>query len=190
MRARMALHQADITVEIREVSLRNKPQHLLAVSPKGTVPVLVLPNQHVIEQSLDIMHWALRQHDAQGWLAADETDTAQLIHANDTTFKQALDGYKYPERYPTFSVFHFRQQGEVFLQGLEARLNAHAYLFGGQPSLADIAIFPFIRQFAAVDSEWFASASYPQLQAWLNGWVNSGLFERIMQKYPTYQDAI
>lgn len=190
MRARMALHQADIAVEIREVSLRNKPQHLLAVSPKGTVPVLVLPNQHVIEQSLDIMHWALRQRDAQGWLAVDGHDTTQLIHTNDTTFKQALDGYKYPERYPAFPATHFRQQGEAFLQGLEARLNAHAYLFGDQPSLADVAVFPFIRQFAAVDSEWFASAPYPQLQAWLSGWVNSALFERIMQKHPTYQDAI
>jgi glutathione S-transferase len=189
MRARMALSLANIQVEIREISLRDKPKHMLSVSPKGTVPVLVLPHQQVLEQSLDIMHWALQQCEDQHWLSSSQAGISMLIRQNDTEFKQALDGYKYPERYPDFPPPYFRQQGEVFLQILEIRLNASTFLMNDKPSLADIAIFPFIRQFVAVDSAWFADSPYPKLRAWLDFWLNSALFEGVMQKYPTYQES-
>ena len=183
MRARMALRLAGIDVEIREISLRDKPAHMLQVSPKATVPVLVLQDGTVIEQSLDIMHWALQQH-ALGAHTPAVTDT--LISENDTAFKQALDAYKYPERYPSKTQIQHRAEGEVFLQKLENLLLENVYLFSATPSLADIAIFPFVRQFAAVDAAWFETASYPKLQAWLNRLVESELFISVMEKQPTY----
>lgn len=185
MRARLAIYIADIAVELREISLRDKPTHMLQVSPKGTVPVLVLPNG-VIEQSLDIMMWALKQNDPHGWLNADLNKAHALIVENDTNFKRALDCYKYPERYPQLSQIDYRSQGEIFLQQLENLLNQHNYLLKDTASLADMAIFPFVRQFAAVDSAWFASSNYPQLQKWLDTFIHSDLFERVMKKQPTY----
>lgn len=186
MRARLAINVADITVEIREISLRDKPAHLLQVSPKGTVPVLILQNDIVIEQSLDIMFWALQQYDPQDWLDADFGKMQTIITENDTHFKQALDRYKYPERYPELTQTHYRQQGEIFLQRLEALLSQHIYLLKDTASLADMAIFPFVRQFAAVDLTWFESSKYPKLQSWLNALTHSALFERVMEKQPTY----
>lgn len=186
MRARMALKYANIAVEIREISLRDKPAHLLQVSPKGTVPVLVLNHGQVIEQSLEIMHWALNQQDAPIWLAQDETLTSALILENDTSFKAALDRYKYPERYPEQSQQQYREAGEVFLQRLEHLLQSHDYLLANQVSLADIAIFPFIRQFAAVDSAWFEASVYRRLCVWLKALTSSQLFASIMEKQPTY----
>ena len=183
MRARMALKLAGIDVEIREISLRDKPAHMLQVSPKATVPVLVLQDGTVIEQSLDIMHWALQQH-ALGANASASADT--LIHENDTAFKQALDAYKYPERYPSKTQIQHRADGEVFLQKLENLLLENVYLFSTTPSLADIAIFPFVRQFAAVDSAWFEAAPYPKLQIWLSRLIESELFISVMEKQPTY----
>lgn len=190
MRARMALKYAGIDVEIREISLREKPASMLAVSPKGTVPVLVLPTGVVLEQSLDIMHWALTQHDGDGWLDVDLVQAKRLIDESDGTFKFALDRYKYPERYPEHPQQFYRTQGEVFLQRLEGQLSKHHYLLGNSISIADIAIFPFIRQFAAVDAAWFAEGNYPNLRAWLVGLVGSTLFDRIMQKQPTFVDCI
>ena len=186
MRARLAINVVNIAVEMREISLRDKPAHMLEVSPKGTVPVLILQTGVVIEQSLDIMFWALQQCDPENWLNADFGKTQALITQNDTQFKQALDRYKYPERYPQFTQTHYREQGEVFLQRLEMLLNAHIYLLKDTTSLADMAIFPFIRQFAAVDLDWFETANYPKLKIWLNHLVNSTLFERVMKKQPTY----
>jgi glutathione S-transferase len=186
MRARLAINVAGIAVEIREISLRDKPPHLLKVSPKGTVPVLVLQTGVVIEQSLDIMFWALRQFDSQNWLDADFGRIQTLITENDTHFKQALDRYKYPERYPQLTQMHYRQQGEIFLQQLEVLLNQHVYLLKDTACLADMAIFPFVRQFAAVDSTWFESSNYPKLQNWLNDLLSSALFESVMKKQPTY----
>ncbi len=183
MRARMALRLAEINIEIREISLRDKPAHMLQVSPKATVPVLVLQDSTVIEQSLDIMHWALQQH-ALGDIA--HAGAEALILGNDTAFKQALDAYKYPERYPSKTQIQHRADGEVFLQKLENLLLEHPYLFSATPSLADIAIFPFVRQFAAVDAVWFEAAPYPKLQVWLNGLVESELFISVMEKQPTY----
>jgi glutathione S-transferase len=189
MRARMALWAAKIQVEVREVSLRDKPAQLLQISPKGTVPVLQLPDSTVLEQSLDIMWWALTQHDPQGWLNTDRDAAAHLITINDGDFKKALDRYKYPERYPEQAQSFYRQQGEQFLQLLETALQQHRFVLGESASMADVAIFPFIRQFAAVDAEWFAGSAYPQLRAWLNGWLESALFAQIMQKFPTYIES-
>jgi glutathione S-transferase len=188
MRARMALWAAQIEVEVREVSLRQKPQHLLQISPKGTVPVLQLEDGVVLEQSLDIMQWALQKSDPQGWLNADHEAINRLIAFNDGDFKKALDRYKYPERYPEQAQQFYRQQGEQFLQVLETALAQHAFLLGGAASMADVAIFPFIRQFAAVDTEWFAASPYPQLRVWLAGWLDSALFAEVMQKFPTYSE--
>ncbi|WP_200876861.1 glutathione S-transferase [Methylotenera sp. L2L1] len=190
MRARMALKYAGIAIEIREISLRDKPAHLLQVSPKGTVPVLVLPDGTVLEQSLDIMHWALQQRDIDGWLLADREQTQQLIAENDTSFKHALDRYKYAIRFPEQSMEDYRSQGEVFLAKLEQRLTQASFLMGEQVNMADIAIFPFIRQFSAVDTDWFESMPYIRLKAWLSLMVESGLFNSIMGKYPVYLDAV
>ncbi|WP_029512417.1 MULTISPECIES: glutathione S-transferase [unclassified Methylophilus] len=189
MRARMALWAADIQLEVREISLREKPAHLLQISPKGTVPVLQLTEGTVLEQSLDIMLWALAQRDPQGWLNTDRDTIVRLIAINDGDFKKALDRYKYPERYPEQPQVFYRQQGEQFLQLLEAALQQHRFVLGDSASMADVAIFPFIRQFAAVDAGWFAGSAYPQLRAWLNGWLESALFAQIMQKFPTYIES-
>lgn len=191
MRARMALHYAGIAVELREIDLKNKPAHLLQLSPKATVPVLVINDAIVLDQSLDIMHWALEQQDPDYWLGADQGLMQQLIAENDGSFKKALDQYKYATRFPEQSADDYRAQGEIFLQKLENLLNQSPFLLGQQLSLADIAIFPFIRQFAAVDAAWFEgdntnTAPYPALKAWLHQLVTSELFISIMQKQPTY----
>lgn len=183
MRARMALKYADIMVEVCEISLKNKPTAMLKASPKGTVPVLVLHDGTVLEQSLDIMRWALQQRDTASWLAADGIMTLQLISENDGSFKQALDKYKYAVRFPEQPTEAYRAQAEVFLQKLERLLCQNQFLLKEQVSLADIAIFPFIRQFAAVDSVWFESADYPNLKAWLKALIGSVLFISVMEKH-------
>ena len=186
MRARMALKYANINVEIREIALKEKPAEMLIASPKGTVPVLVLQDGQVLEQSLDIMYWALQQRDIDGWLTADKPLTQRLIAENDGSFKQALDKYKYAIRFPEQSVEFYRAQAEVFLQKLERLLAQSAFLLGDKVSLADIALFPFIRQFSGVDPVWFEAAAYLKLKAWLKQLVDSDLFVDIMQKRPTY----
>jgi glutathione S-transferase len=184
MRARMALSYAQIPLEIREVSLKQKPAHLLQVSPKGTVPVLVLPDASVIDQSLDIMQWALRISDIDGWLSANAQHTMQLIADNDGAFKQSLDRYKYAIRFPEHPAAFYRSQGEVFLRRLETQLSQNKYLLADTATLADIAIFPFIRQFAAVDAAWFETCHYNQLRVWLQRLVTSDLFANVMVKHP------
>ena len=191
MRARMALKLANIEVEVREISLRNKPAHMLQVSPKATVPVLILADGKVIDESLAIMDWALTREGKCDALQANIHKACRaLILMNDTEFKKNLDGYKYPERNlesgQKKSQLAYRQQGEAFLQQLELLLQHNVYLFASTPSFADYAIFPFVRQFAAVDSTWFAQSEYPKLRAWLNGWLASDLFNGVMTKNPTY----
>lgn len=191
MRARMALSYAGIQVEIREIALREKPAHMLAVSPKGTVPVLVLASNEVLEQSLDIMNWALQQSDVDEWIIQDQAGqklTADLIATNDGAFKQSLDKYKYAIRFPENPPEIYRAQGEEFLQRLEMLLQQNTYLCRNTISKADVAIFPFVRQFSMVDENWFESADYPSLKAWLNGLFNSQLFLGVMQKYPVWAD--
>ncbi len=187
MRARMALKYAGIDVEIREISLRDKPKQMIALSPKATVPVLVLTDGRVIDESLDIMNWALGQQDKDGWRQIDLDAAKALIAENDGSFKQSLDAYKYAERHPEKTPEEHRQDGEVFLAKLESRLSAHGDgLFGRLPTMADVAIFPFIRQFKGVDSQWFESSPYPKLNSWLNSLITSDLFISIMKKHPTY----
>ena len=185
MRARMALHYCAVPLDIVEVSLRAKPAEMLALSSKGTVPVLSVAGR-VIDESLEIMHWALAQHDPQDWrLLADpaaQAPMAALIEANDHVFKQHLNHYKYAERYPQHPMQHYRAQGEQFLQQLEGLLSQHDYLLAEHPCLADVALAPFVRQFAHVDREWFAQTPYPRVQAWLERFLGSELFSAIMAK--------
>ena len=181
MRARLALRYAGVPVQIVEVSLKAKPAEMLALSPKGTVPVLSLDGR-VLEESLEIMRWALAQNDPQGWgLEGDERIDA-LIARNDSEFKVHLNHYKYAERYPEHSREHYRQQAEVILADLEQHLDGRPYLLADHPSLADAALLPFIRQFAGVEPQWFAEAPYPRLRAWLQGWLESELFTAIMAR--------
>ena len=193
MRARMALRYAGINVEIREISLREKPQSMLLASPKGTVPVLIPPNGQVIEQSLEIMEWALNQRDADDWMLRSSSElkahAAALIAENDGTFKQALDRYKYADRYPEFPMEYYRAQGELFLKRLEELLSYHHYLLRDQLAQVDIAIFPFVRQFSMVDENWFNATRYSKLKVWLSNLKNSQLFNDIMEKHPVWQDA-
>ena len=188
LRARLAIAVAELTVAIREIELRNKPPAMLAISPKGTVPVLWLPDGQVIEQSLDIMRWALAQRDPQDWLAGLSLADAQaLIEWNDGEFKSHLDRYKYPDRYPEYPQVEYRRQGELFLAALEKRLDRTRFLCGERFGLADAAILPFVRQFAAVDSTWFESSPYPALRRWLDSFLSSALFDAVMHKYQPWQ---
>jgi glutathione S-transferase len=186
IRARLAITYAGIPIEIREVQLKHKPEQMLAISPKGTVPVLQLPDGKVIDESLDIMHWALAQHDPDNWMDAGE-DSEKLIQWNDGDFKTYLDRYKYADRYPEFPASYYRSQAELFLAELEGKLSQTACLAGDQLSKLDVAIFPFIRQFASVDSLWFESSKYQHLNEWLNRLLRSGLFISVMIKYPTWE---
>jgi glutathione S-transferase len=188
MRARLAIAYSGVMVELREIELKNKPEAMLTASPKATVPVLVLEDGRVIDESFDIMRWALQQNDPDNWLAGlNRDDIKQLIACNDGEFKQSLDRYKYADRYPEFPESHYRQQGEVFLSILEQRLNQTDYLTGANFGLTDAAILPFIRQFAAVDSDWFNQAAYPKTRSWLQQFVSSSLFTTIMSKYPAWE---
>ena len=193
MRARLALHACGIAIEHREVVLKNKPSHLLALSPKGTVPVLWLPaDTRVIDQSLDIMLWALRRHDPLGWLPGTEEDMADalaLIAHNDGPFKQQLDRYKYPNRSGLENGLADRDLAATWLCGLDARLTVHAFLAGERFGLADAAIAPFIRQYAHTDPNWFAAQPWPALAKWLPNFEASELFAAIMQKHAAWEES-
>lgn len=186
MRARMALAVSETACEIREVKLRDKPAEMLAASPKATVPVLVLPDGEVIDESLDIMRWALRRNDPEGWL---EGDDVALIAANDGPFKHHLDRYKYPERHASDPVGH-RGLGLAMLAELEARLARGKYLCGHRRSLTDAAIMPFVRQFAAVDRDWFDAQPLPGVQRWLAVQLASDLFAEVMIVRPTWRSGL
>ncbi len=196
MRARLALAVSEQAHELREVVLRSKPAALLAASPKGTVPVLVLPGGEVIAESLDIMRWALARNDPEQWLAppvGSREDMAALIAANDGAFKQQLDRYKYPNRYPQefggdAPGFALRQRDEAapWLAQLNARLD-QGWLLGPQARLADMALLPFVRQFAHTDRLWFAAQAWPRLQTWLAAFEASALYLRVMDKHAPWQ---
>ncbi len=188
IRARMAIKISGIQVDMHEVDLRNKPPALLDCSPKGTVPVLRLENGLVIDESLEIMHWALATHDPENWMerrTSLSSAALSLIQQNDHSFKHDLDRYKYANRFPENSPTEHRGKAEMFLHDLNQRLTNQAYLFGPQATVADVAIFPFIRQFSLVDKEWFqinAEKNYANLAEWLQIWCESGLFNSVMQK--------
>lgn len=185
MRARLALLVSGTACELREVKLSAKPVEMLAASPKGTVPVLVLPDGTAIDQSLDIMRWALERHDPENWLAGDD---AALIATNDGPFKHDLDRYKYPHRHGSDAAAH-RENGLTFLRVLEARLSKSDHLCGARTGLTDAAIMPFVRQFAAVEPTWFEMQSLPRLQAWLGAYLATGLFAAAMLRLPPWQSG-
>ena len=192
MRARMALSKAEIACRLREVVLRDKPAEMLTASPKGTVPVIVQSDGTVIEESLDVMNWALAQHDPDRWLEPDigtREDMNALIAIFDGPFKRALDRYKYPNRYSSENIVREDQRriGAQHLADLDTRLATQTYLFGERVSLADIAIFPFVRQFANTDRAWFDAQPLPHLQRWLETHLTSLLFTGIMAKYPQWK---
>lgn len=195
MRARLALFYSAQTVELREVVLKDKPAAMLDCSPKGTVPVMQLADNQVIDESFDIMLWALSKSDPEGWLEPALPIQQILITEADTEFKQALDRYKYPNRYASEQATwteeqisaHYRSEAEVFLNKLNQRLSNSRFLFANTPSLADMAILPFVRQFAFVDKAWFDASPYTSVQSWLEAFLQSSLFNAVMKKYPQWQ---
>lgn len=182
MRARLAVAVSGVEMELREVILRAKPAEMLEASPKGTVPVLVLPGGQVIDQSLDIMRWALSENDPEGWLTRDDP---AVIATNDGAFKQDLDAYKYPERHGTDATTH-RDSGLRFLHALDVQLAGGGQIAGTARGIADAAIMPFVRQFAAVDQAWFDSQPLPHLHVWLRGHLESDLFGTVMVRNPAW----
>ena len=194
MRSRLTLQVSGIAYEHREVVLKNKPAHLLTLSPKGTVPVLWLPDalgNRVLEQSLDIMLWALRQHDPLGWLPASDAgmaDALALIAHNDGPFKRQLDRYKYPNRSGLESGAADRDEAAVWLLTLDAQLRAQPFLAGEHFGLADAALAPFVRQYAHTDPGWFAAQPWPALAKWLASFESSELFEAIMHKHAPWPE--
>ena len=188
MRARMALRYAGIEVEHREISLRNKPQSMLLVSPKGTVPVLCVDGL-ILEQSLDIMRWALAKSDPEAWAAVNEPIAQAWIEKNDGPFKTLLDQYKYPNRFPELVQEEVLAQAiELMLKPLESALQASRYLMGSKMSWVDVAIFPFIRQFSMVHPQRFAELPFPSIKKWLDHHLQSELFNAVMHPYPTWID--
>ena len=185
----MALAYSGIAVEIREISLREKPASMLAISPKGTVPVLQNDGL-VLEQSYDIMKWALKQSDPDQWFSAEtESVIDEWVEKNDGPFKKLLDQYKYPDRCPDISLEETLSQATtLFLGPINQQLKKSSYLLGPKISLADIAIFPFVRQFSMVNPEWIDQSGLNYLKQWLNEHLESPLFLSVMQKYPTWYD--
>ena len=181
MRARMAIAVAGVRVTQVEVALRSKPPALLQASPKGTVPVLVLQDGTVLAQSLDIMHWALQQHDPENWLR-DDALVSPLIAKNDGEFKANLDRYKYANRHPQLPLEAHRENAFEFLRTLSAQLQGQSFLHGTTLSAADIAIMPFVRQCAQVDREWFDQGADKKLGQWLRNIEQSALFTQVMAK--------
>ena len=184
----MALAASGAEVMLREVLLKDKPPELVAASPKATVPVLVLSDGRVIEESIDVMQWALVQSDPLGWLEGAALDS-DWINECDGDFKHWLDRYKYAERYPEHTAEDYRQQAESFIQKLEDQLSVSDWLGGTAANAVDVALFPFIRQFAGVDPSWWQQAPYPHVQQWLENWVNSALFSAIMTKYSRWESG-
>lgn len=190
MRARLGILFAELQVELREITLKNKPSQMLAISPKGTVPVLQLVDRTVIEESTEIMIWALEQQDPQGLLDAEVLQQANaLIDKNDNEFKYWLDRYKYADRHTDMTQTEYRQKGEISLQVLEELLTKNLYLLGKTVTIADIGIMPFVRQFAHVDRDIFYSLPYPNLQRWLQDWLQHPFFLQTMTKFQPWQDG-
>ena len=182
IRSRLALYKAKIAYEPIEISLKHKSSEFLALSPKGTVPVLIDIDGAVIEESLEIMLWALSQHDPECWLLNDENASRKLIDENDFNFKKNLDRYKYADRFPEHSKEYYRSECEIFLNLLNDKLQSNNYLMVERISLADAAIFPFVRQFSLVDEDWFLNSKYQELKKWLHNLINTQMFQEVMRK--------
>lgn len=192
MRARFAILLAQQSVTIRAITMHNKPHEMLAVSPKGTVPVLVVDSASVIDESLDIMLWALSRNDPHNLLYQEQTgalpEMLEIIDINDKQFKPALENYKRAKRFHHASEEADRLQCEPFVQQLEARLHHNTCFMGARPALLDYALLPFIRQFARADKQSFRHGPYTNLRRWLNEHLQSQLFARAMFKYPLWLD--
>jgi len=188
MRARLALFACQITCELREVVLRDKPQEMLAISPKATVPVLQLSSDKIIDESRDITTWAIEQNDPHNWQQYI-SEMNELIDINDQQFKTHLDKYKYSSRNPERSMEEHRENGDFFLKHLNERLEKKKFLSADKQTVTDLSIFPFIRQFAFVDKNYFDTLPYPYLQNWLNWHLESPLFKDVMQKYIQWQPS-
>lgn len=207
MRARLGLLMAQQQVMLRAIVMKNKPADMLALSPKGTVPVLVFPDaqarlssdSHIIDESLDIMIWALQKNDPEDLLQKEFPDhlsaMIDLIHDNDHIFKPQLEIYKKAKRFHLDTELLERQKCEAFIAKLERRLaqpvsseDTHGYFIGNKPSLLDYALLPFVRQFSRVNRAWFVQAPYPHLRAWLNSHLQSRVYSKAMAKYPLWLD--
>ncbi len=190
MRAHMALKYAGLKTELREVDLKALPPPLLTLSAHNTVPLLQLSDGTVIDESWDILKWALAHNDPDNWLGENKAhllDAEILVESNDYTFKSDLDHYKYADRFPEHSQEYYRLACEVFIAELETMLEANSFLLGKQLSLADIAVFPFVRQFSLVDESWFEQSPYVQVKQWLNYLINTELFQHSFQKHECWQ---
>lgn len=185
MRARMSIASSGTQTRLREILLKDKPEEMLVASPKGTVPVLV-DGEEIVDESLDVMNWALKQNDPEDWLSRKDD---ALIGENDGAFKHHLDRYKYSTRYEDADAETHRAAGFEFLQKLEARLADSAYLHGDKRGFSDIAIFPFVRQFRIADKDWFDAASIPNVKRWLKTLMESDLFKSVMEKYPLWKET-
>ncbi len=186
MRARLALASSGLSVLLREVVLRDKPPEMIAASPKATVPVLVLPGGDVLEESLDVMNWALGQSDPENWLGADRAAIDELVAQNDGPFKHHLDRYKYENRYDGAVAEEHRTEASVTLRGLDDRLSKNDWLCGPKACFADYAILPFVRQFANTDRAWFDTQDWTHLRVWLERFLASDRFKSVMEKYPQW----
>lgn len=205
MRARLAIYKSTVPIELRDIVLKNKPIEMLTASPKGTVPTLVLPPGQVIDESLEVMVWALNEKDpnnllhsgavkVNGQVSAPVNEKVNeqlnkmlaLIYQFDEEFKQALEQYKCAKRYHETNLEQCRQACEVYIQHLEQRLTASNYLIDDQESLADIALLPYIRQFARIERQWYLQSPYPNVKKWLNHYLQSAMFTKVMAKYPLW----
>jgi len=190
MRARMAIHISGQKCELREVLLRDKPPSMLEYSAKGTVPVLILQDGNVIDESLDVIDWALNLNDPDDWQRSKDTkNTKELIKINDGEFKYHLDRYKYSKRYDNEDPEFHRKKCLKFIESVNNELNNSKYIFDDNISYADIVVLPFIRQFRIADIEWFDSLPYDNLKKWLSSFLNSSLLNSIMKKYDLWKEG-
>jgi len=190
MRARMAIHISGQRCELREVLLRDKPPSMLEYSAKGTVPVLILQDGKVIDESLDVIDWALNLNDPDNWQRSKDTKkTKELIKINDGEFKYHLDRYKYSKRYDNEDPEFHRKKCLKFIESINNELNNSKYIFDDNISYADIVVLPFIRQFRIADIEWFDSLPYDNLKKWLSSFLDSSLLNSIMKKYDLWQEG-
>jgi glutathione S-transferase len=192
MRARVAIFKAQQIVILRDIVLSNKPKEMITASPKATVPVLVLANGTAVEESLAVMLWALNETDPDDLLQSQNeyglSDMLDLIKSFDNDFKACLEQYKCAKRYRESNISECRELCEPFIQTLENRLNRHDFLISNTESLADIALLPFIRQFARVERQWYLQSPYPKIRQWLNHYLQSPMFTKVMAKYPLWLD--
>jgi glutathione S-transferase len=190
IRARMVLLQCGLQAEVREILLSAKPAAMIEASAKATVPVLCMTDGTVLDQSLDIIQWALyKSDDPAGLFTTERERQLGLVERNDNEFKYWLDRYKYHVRFPEEAPEHYRQQGMNFIAAVDARLTESSYLFGECPQIADIAVMPFVRQFRGVDQPWFDDNAGDAIRRWLCHWLESDSFAAAMTKYPVWQDG-